>query len=578
MEMVDIYLLRPEFHVTPMELPASQHKWRVNNFVKVHYPMLPLRSLLLVSIVMVLLTTQPLVAQKGSSARPNIILIMVDDMGYSDIGAYGSEISTPNLDKLASEGIRFREFYNNSICAPTRASLITGQYPHKAGMGYFDVNLGLPPYQGFLNRESLTIAEVLQQSGYSTLMSGKSHLGKDSLSWPNQRGFEQFYGFIPGASNYFDIGEYGKAAPVILVKNNKKEKLNPGEYLTDKITDNALTFLDEQSKSAKPFFLYLAFNAPHWPLQARADDIAKYRGRYDIGWDSLRNERLKRQKELGILLPGQTIAARDKDVPMWDNLTYDQKQLWKAKMEVYAAMLDRVDQSIGRVLGKLKDLQKDKNTLIIFISDNGAQGGFSSNQRKPTRNSGPVGTAGSYDYQEQPWAYVSNTPFRHYKNNMHEGGFSSPFIAWWPGHALAGKLVKGTGHLIDLAPTFYEVAGARYPTTYKGYKSNSLPGKSLVPVITGTAEAVDRPNGIFWERAGNRAVHKGNWKLVSTYPSVQWELYDLSNDRGETKDLAQQRPEVVNELSSDYFKWAEANGVVDYEKIKPAQPMVIPGQ
>lgn len=517
-------------------------------------------------------------AQKRSPARPNLVLIMVDDMGFSDIGSYGSEINTPNLDRLASEGIRLKEFYNNSICAPTRASLITGQYPHKAGMGYFDVNLGLPPYQGYLNRESLTIAEVLKQNGYSTLMAGKAHLGKDSLAWPNQRGFEQFYGFIPGASNYFDIGEYGKADPVVLIRNNRKETLKPGEYLTNKITDNALGFLDDQHKTGKPFFLYLAFNAPHWPLQALPEDIAKYRGRYDIGWDSLRNERLAKQRASGILSPGQSVAVRDKDVPLWDNLTYDQKQLWKAKMEVYAAMLDRVDQSIGRLLAKLQELGIDKNTLIVFISDNGAQGGFSGNGRKPSRNAGPIGTAGSYDYQEQPWAYVSNTPLRQYKNNMHEGGFSSPFIAWWPGHVPQGKLSKGTGHLIDLAPTFYELAGAKYPSSYNGHTAHALPGKSLVPVISGQADVVNRPEGIFWERAGNRAVRKGNWKLVSTYPGYQWELYDLAQDRGETKDLAQQRPELVNALSADYFKWAESNGVVDYDKIKPAQPMVIPGQ
>jgi arylsulfatase A-like enzyme len=516
-------------------------------------------------------------AQKRATKKPNIILIMVDDMGFSDIGSYGSEIKTPNLDRLANEGIRFREFYNNSICAPTRASLITGQYPHKAGMGFFDVNLGLPPYQGFLNHESLTIAEVLQQSGYSTLMSGKAHLGRDSLAWPNQRGFEQFYGFIPGASNYFDIGDYGKDDPVVLIKNNRKEVLKPGEYLTNKITDNALSFLDEQDKTGKPFFLYLAFSAPHWPLQALPEDIAKYRGRYDIGWDSLRRERLKRQSDLGILTPGHSVAGRDNDVPLWDNLTFDQKQLWKAKMEVYAAMLDCVDQSVGRLLIKLKELEKDKNTLIVFISDNGAQGGFLGPARKPARNTGPVGSPGSYDYQEQPWAYVSNTPLRQYKDNMHEGGFSSPFIAWWPEKVPAGKLVTGTAHIIDIAPTFYEIAGAQYPASYNKYKSNSLPGRSLVSVLNGKADVVNHEEGIFWERAGNRAVRKGNWKIVSTYPSDQWELYDIISDRGETKDLAKQKPEIVTELTSDYFKWAERNGVVDYNKIKPARAMPMPG-
>jgi arylsulfatase A-like enzyme len=515
-------------------------------------------------------------AQKAT--KPNIILIMVDDMGYSDIGSYGSEIKTPNLDRLAAEGIRFREFYNNSICAPTRASLMTGQYQHRAGVGYFDVNLGLPAYQGFLNKESLTIAEVLKQNGYSTLMSGKWHLGKDSLAWPNQRGFEQFYGFIPGASNYFDIGKYGKAEPVVLIKNNKKERLKEGEYLTNKIADNALAFLDDQSKTEKPFFLYLAFNAPHWPLQALPEDIEKYKGRYDIGWDSLRQQRLIRQKELGILLPDQRVSERDPEVPKWDNLTYEQKQLWKGKMEVYAAMIDRVDQSIGRVLTKLRELKKDDNTLIIFISDNGAQGGYTNSKAKPQRNSGPIGSPGSYDYQEQNWAYVSNTPLRHYKNNMHEGGFSSPFIAWFPKQIKGGLLVKGTAHLIDIAPTFYELSGAKYPTSFNGTTPHPLAGKSLVPLLKGNAAEVDRGEPLFWERAGNRAARKGNWKIVSTYPSYKWELYDLSKDRGETTDVAAKFPEIVDQISAEYFKWADRTGVVDYDKIKPSQPMQIPGQ
>ncbi|MEO7989717.1 MAG: arylsulfatase [Chryseolinea sp.] len=523
------------------------------------------------------------VAQK--TTKPNIILIMVDDMGYSDIGSYGSEIKTPNLDKLAGEGIRFREFYNNSICAPTRASLLTGQYQHRAGVGYFDVNLGLPAYQGFLNKESLTLGEVLKQNGYSTLMSGKWHVGNDSLAWPNQRGFEQFYGIIGGAANYFDVSPlpFGNSPyPVKLIKNNKRLKPKADSYyFTDEIGKNAAEFLDEQNKTGKPFFLYVAFTAPHWPLQALPEDIAKYKGRYDIGWDSLRVQRLARQKELGILEPSQTIAARDPEVPYWNKLTWDEQQLWKAKMEVYAAMIDRMDQNVGKILTKLKELKKDDNTLIIFISDNGAQGGYRSfNQlnRGLIKNSGPIGTSGSFDYQEQSWAYVSNTPLRQYKNNMHEGGFSSPFIAWFPKQIKGGSLVKGTGHLIDIAPTFYELAGAKYPTSYNGITPNALVGKSLLPVLKGTATEVNRGEPIFWERAGNRAVHKGNWKIVSTYPSYKWELYDLNKDRGETKDIANERPEIVNELSTDYFKWAERTGVVDYDKIKPTQPQQIPGQ
>jgi arylsulfatase len=513
----------------------------------------------------------------ATDQRPNIILIMVDDLGYSDIGAYGSEIKTPNLDQLASEGIRFREFYNNSICAPTRASLITGQYPHKAGVGYFNVNLGLPAYQGYLNKESLTFGEVLRGAGYSTLLSGKWHVGNDSLGWPNQRGFDQFYGFINGASNYFDLGKYGKGPAVELVENNKRINLPADKYLTDEIADHAFSFLDEQSKTGKPFFLYLAFNAPHWPLQAHEADIAKYKGRYSIGWDSLRSERIQRQKEIDIANPNQSVAAGDGEVTPWENVPFDEKQLWERKMEIYAAMVDRVDQNVGKLREKLKALKKEDNTLIVFISDNGAQGGYAgSSPRKPQRNTGPAGTAGSYVYQDQPWAYVSNTPHASYKNNMHEGGISAPFIAWFPKQIKAGSIVKGTGHLIDLAPTFYDFAKASYPANNKGITVNPLPGKSLVPVLTGKADEVNRTEPIFWERAGNRAVRKGKWKIVSTYPAYKWELYDMENDRGETADLAAGRTDIVNELSADYFRWAEKTGVVDYEKIKPATPIGSP--
>ncbi|MDB5273994.1 MAG: sulfatase [Chitinophagaceae bacterium] len=533
----------------------------------------------------VILTGSYYSVAQNKFAKPNIILIMVDDMGYSDIGAYGSEIKTPNLDQLASEGIRLKEFYNNSICAPTRASLLTGQYPHKAGIGYFDVNLGLPAYQGYLNKESLTLGEVLKQGGYSTLLSGKWHVGKDSLSLPNQRGFDQFYGIAGGASDYFDIDPLplGNAAyPVALYRNNTR--LSPKKdsyYFTDEIGNNATQFLEEQNKEkGKPFFLYIAFTAPHWPLQALPEDIAKYKGKYDIGWDSLRVQRLQRQRQLGILDSKQTVAEHDPEVPYWNKLTYDEQQFWKAKMEVYAAMIDRMDQNVGKVLTKLKELKKDDNTLIIFISDNGAQGGYSSYsplKRGIVKNSGPIGTSGSFDYQEQSWAYVSNTPLRQYKNNMHEGGFGSPFIAWFPNKIKAGTIAKGTAHLIDLAPTFYELAGVKYPAKFDGATSHALVGKSLLPVLTGQVTEVNRGEPLFWERAGNRAVRKGKWKIVSIYPSYKWELYDLETDRGETKDLAEQRADVVNELSADYTKWAERTGVVDYDKIKPATGGGLPG-
>ncbi len=515
----------------------------------------------------------------SAPGQPNIVLIMVDDMGYSDLGSYGSEIQTPNLDRLAAEGLRLREFYNNSICAPTRASLITGQYPHKAGVGYFNVNLGLPAYQGYLNKQSLTFGEVLKQAGYSTLLSGKWHVGNDSLYWPKQRGFDRFYGILGGASNYFDADPLpiGRPSPVVVLEDNKRQYPKPNSfYFTDEVTNHAITFLDEQSKEDRPFFLYLAYTAPHWPLQALPQDIAKYRGKYDAGWDALRQDRLARQVKLGVITQKQAdaAAARDADVPEWDALTYEEKGLWKAKMEVYAAMLDRVDQGIGNVLNKLKELKKDKNTLIVFISDNGAPAEDVAHWGpKAGRNSGPVGTAGSFESQGKNWSYLSNTPFRSFKSFAYEGGIRSPFIAWFPGKIKAGTLARGTGHLIDLAPTFYDLAKVSYPATYQGTTTNLLPGKSLINLLfNGQEFEAQRP--LFWEWAGNRAVRRGKWKLVSIYPSYQWELYDLESDAGETQNVAARNSNLVDELSALYFSWAKQTDVVDYDRIKPQQPLL----
>lgn len=525
--------------------------------------------------------TSPIQAQNTLTkpSKPNIILVLVDDLGYSDIGSYGSEIQTPNIDKLANEGIRLKEFYNNSICAPTRASLITGQYPHKAGIGYFDINLGLPPYQGYLNKESLTFGEVLRNAGYHTYLSGKWHVGNDTLSWPKQRGFDKFYGILGGASNYFNADNIplGRSYPVVLLEDNKRLKPKPDSYyFTDEVTNHAIQFIDEQKNEDKPFFLYLAYTAPHWPLQALPEDIAKYRGKYDKGWDELRKDRLAKQVKLGIISQAQANAAatRDVDVPEWEALTYDEKQLWKGKMEVYAAMVDRADQGIGRLVAKLKALKKDENTLIIFISDNGAPAEDVAHWGdKAGNNKGPVGTSGSFESQGKNWSFVSNTPFRSFKSFAYEGGISSPFIAWFPSKIKAGQIAKGTSHLIDIAPTIYELAEAKYPSEYNGHTVNPLPGKSLTPLLFNNQEIV-REKPIFWERAGNRAARKGKWKLVSIYPSYQWELYDLENDRGELQNVANKYPLVVDALSAEYFEWAKENGVVDYDKIKPQQPLL----
>jgi arylsulfatase A-like enzyme len=506
-------------------------------------------------------------AQKQTKkGKPNIILILADDMGYSDLGSYGSEIQTPNLDKLAKEGMRMQEFYNNSICAPTRASLLTGQYQHKAGVGYFSNDLGLPAYQGYLNKESLTLAEVLKENGYSTIISGKWHVSGNNVSLPWQRGFDDAYPH--------DAKAAGSGAPTEPKPASDKNGYPlPSNFFTNLITNNAVDFIDQESKKDKPFFLYLAYTAPHWPLVALPEDIAKYKGKYDIGWDELRKQRFERQQQLGIVPANAKTSTKDADIYDWSRLSFDQKTQWTKKMEVYAAMVDRLDQGVGTVLDKLKQTGQLDNTIIIFLSDNGAPAeDLVKWHNGATKNSGPVGTNGSYESQSKNWSYASNTPFLAFKDYMYEGGISTPFIAWYPGKISAGKIVKGTGHIIDLAPTLYELAGAKYPQKYQGLIPNALPGKSLVPVLFGQQTEVQRGVPLFWERAGNRAVRSGKWKLVSTYPSYSWELYDLETDRAETTNVARQNHEVVSQLSQEYFKWAKTTGVVEFSTIEDKEP------
>lgn len=470
--------------------------------------------------------------------HPNIILILADDLGYSDIGAYGSEIQTPNLDKLANQGIRLKEFYNNSICAPTRASLLTGQYQHKAGVGYFANDLGLPAYQGYLNKESLTLAEVLKNNGYTTLLSGKWHVSGKDQSFPWQRGFDR--SLMANNGSYFDQGDFngGNKQPYML--DGKPYSLEAGKfYQTDVVTEQAVTYIAEEAKKDKPFFLYLAYTAPHWPLHALPEDIAKYKGKYDKGWDELRKTRFAKQKQLGIVADNTTPSVKNDDIYDWSRLSYDQRHQWATKMEVFSAMVDRMDQGIGKVLEQLKKSGADQNTLIVFISDNGAPAEEMIKWHNGAiRNTGPVGTIGSYESQSKNWSYASNTPFLAFKDDMYEGGISSPFIAWFPSKIEAGQIRKGTGHIIDLAPTFYELSGAAYPKKFNQTVPNALPGKSLLPVLFSKQDTVQRNEPLFWERAGNRAVRSGKWKLVSHWPSYSWELYNLENDRGETQNLA----------------------------------------
>lgn len=498
--------------------------------------------------------------------KPNIILIMADDMGFSDIGSYGSEINTPNLDRLAKEGTRLRQCYNGGICAPSRASLLTGQNPHKAGIGFFNRDLGLPAYQGYLNKESLTIAEVLKTGGYSTYMVGKWHVGNEPDKWPLKRGFDKFFGFIDGGLSFWDTKPIIKGGPFSskLYEGDKEFTItDKNHYLTDALTDKAIGYLKEKSNK-NPFFLYMAYNAPHWPMHAKPTDIEKYKGKYDLGWDSLRTIRHQNLVKLG-LVDANAVAVKDKSLPVWNKLTYDEKQMWVKKMEVYAAMVDNLDQNIGKLLKYLEETKQLDNTLIVFISDNGAEDwDFSKMPMAINRSSGTVGTAGSNESYTKNWAQLSNMPFRSYKSTPYEGGLSSPFIARLPKVIPANEIQQGAVHITDILPSFIELAGIEYPKTYNGITPNALNGVSFISSIK--TNQWNRSKPIFHEWAGYRTVWDGRWKAVSNYPENKWELYDLSVDRTESKNVANQFPEIVSKINEAYKNWAKENAVTEWNE------------
>lgn len=527
--------------------------------------------------------------------RPNIILIMSDDMGFSDIGCYGSEIETPHLDSLAAGGLRFTQFYNTGRCCPTRASLLTGLYPHQAGIGWMMTDNGHDGYRGELNRNCQTIAEVLRPAGYSTYMAGKWHVTKkihetDSKdNWPIQRGFDRFYGTIHGAGSFFD--------PNSLTRGN--EQISPYAdseyqpetyYYTDAISDHAIRFIADHEKQndEKPFFLYMAYTAAHWPMHALPEDIAKYKGRYDAGYRAIRQARIAKAKSLGL------IDADTEMTPQAGNWKGVKNKPWELRcMEVYAAMVDRMDQGIGRVVDQLKAAGEFENTLIFFLQDNGGcaepLGRRPRNQMKnrlekpslapmasdalqldmipkQSREGYPIvmgpgvmpGPADTYIAYGKGWANVSNTPFREYKHWVHEGGISTPLIVHWSqGVSRAGELEETPGHLIDIMATCVEVAHAEYPQKQNGKAIKPLEGASLAPLFQQQSIA-ERP--LFWEHEGNRAIRKGEMKLVAKH-NQPWELYDIGKDRSELHDLAKQQPELVEAMKAEWQQWAERANV-----------------
>lgn len=505
--------------------------------------------------------------------QPNILIIMADDMGYSDIGCYGGEVETPNIDRLAYKGIRFTQFYNSARCCPTRASLLTGLHPHQTGMGHMvsskKVNATKGPYQGYLNDQCVTIAEVLKTAGYNTLMSGKWHVGEFHPEWPCDRGFDRFWGIISGGGNYFDITK-AKAPGVIRIMANNNERFYPPKndfYMTNAITDSAVSMLNQYAGGGKPFFMYLAYTAPHWPLHALQKDIDRYRGKFMKGWNELRKERFERMKQLGILPGIAVLSPSEGEIMNWENV--ENKEEMELKMAVYAAQIDCMDRGIGKVLEKLEEKGQLDNTLIIFLSDNGgcAEGGIRGFDNR--KNGLPPGGVDSFMSYGESWANLSNTPFRLYKHDVHEGGISTPLIVHWPAKIKdPGTIRKQMGHVTDLMPTCTDVAGASYPKKHKGHQILPSEGKSLMPAILDDQPLHDT---LCWEHEGNCAIRAGNWKLVAKSKvkkdhtvnnEVLWELYDMNTDRSELNDLSRQYLSKVSELTGAWMKWAEQTGVL----------------
>lgn len=482
----------------------------------------------------------------GEAPRPNIVIILCDDMGFSDIGCYGGEIDTPNLDKLAADGLRFTDFHNNGKCSETRASLLTGLWHQQSR------NLRRPGH--------VTMAEVLRSAGYTTLMSGKWHLA----GTPPKRGFDRYFGFLGGAINFFTGEDWGSGKNLMRLDN---DVYNVPEdfYSTDAFTDYAIEFIDEAQAKDAPFFLYLAHNAPHFPLQAPAEDIKKYRGKYRVGWDVIRQRRYERLEELGIIVDTWRLSPRDPKVEPWQDITPKQAEFLEPMMEVYAAMVDRLDQNIGRLVSHLEKRGELDNTLIMFLSDNGA----CPYQRLRTPNV-PPGPADSDIAYDARWANMCNTPLRLYKQYAHEGGNATPLIVHWPaGIKARGGIIRFTGHLVDLMPTVVELAGAEYPKEYDGKEILPMEGVSLTAALSGGERPRERP--IYWEFAGNHAVRDGDWKLVAQR-SKGWELYDLSKDRSETRDLTAEHPDKVKKLAAMYDAWAKRTGAKTHEKCQATRP------
>lgn len=517
---------------------------------------------------------------------PNVILILADDMGFSDLGCTGGETHTPHIDGMAERGVLLTAMYNCARCCPTRAALLTGLYPHKAGVGHMTTDYGKPAYQGYLRNDSVTIAEVLRGVGYRTLMSGKWHVGgdfqpRDYDTWtpgdmvhptPRQRGFDRFFGTLDGAGSFFH--------PHFVMRDDTRVEIDAeGFYLTDAISEQAVSMVEQAAAEQTPFFLYLAYTAPHWPLQAWPEDIARYDGGYRKGWDAVRTARHENMLERGVLDRQWTISSRDPQAPAWVDVAH---QDWEAmRMAVYAAQVDRMDQGVGRVLSALRRLGLEDDTLVMFLSDNGGCAEFLAEDGWPTyyptvapdgraietgnRPGLRPGSGYTFMSYDLPWANVSNTPFKLFKHWVHEGGISTPLIAHWPNGIEGGRIDNSARHVVDIMPTILEVTGATYPTEFGGHSIQASDGESLLAVLRNADTVRERP--IFWEHEGNAAVRLDEWKLVRRF-GQDFELYNMHDDRTERRNLAKQNRPECDRLVALFDAWTKAVGVIDWSIVE----------
>jgi arylsulfatase len=502
--------------------------------------------------------------------RPNILLILVDDMGFSDLSCTGGEIPTPHIDRIAREGRLVTNFYNAARCCPSRAALLTGRYPHAAGMGHQNQDRGHPSYRGRIRREVPTMGELFRSAGYRTYQVGKWHVGDARDAWPDRRGFDDHFALIEGAMNYYNRRPWLKKMDSLTLSYQGRPYEPPADfYATRTFTDTTVAFLSRHDYDRQPFLFYLAYNAPHWPLHAPGAAVERFRGSYAAGWDSMRQTRFERVKTLGLLAEEAPLPPRWPTVPAWASVPLPERDGWSGKMNLYAAVMHELDVAVGRVLTELERLDQLDRTIVLLLSDNGASYEDPVPPDAPWADhptSGRPGGPLSFPSYGTPWANLSNTPYNYFKSFLHEGGIATPLLVRYPGAVPAGgPLRTGPGHILDILPTLQEAAGL--PGSPTG-------GQSQWSAWTDDQYDPGEGRWLFWEHQFNRAVRHGDWKLVSVYRPLdgdirnRWELYDLAKDPTEQMDLADRYPARVDSMADRYQRWATEVGVLDAREMR----------